>query len=113
MARFCSTPRRDDFRVTEEGRDVEVVEFQAPQNKEAIATTVVLVVDRSLSMEEEDRIGGLKRAVRSFLEKLPEGSKVAVIAFGSDVDRLTDFTTDRADAAGRRRAQAGGSDAIL
>jgi Ca-activated chloride channel family protein len=38
----------------------------------------------------------LKTAVRSFLEKLPEGSRVAVIAFGSDVDRLTDFTTDRA-----------------
>jgi Ca-activated chloride channel family protein len=93
---FLLDARRDDFRVTEEGRDVDVVEFQAPQNKEAIATTVVLVVDRSLSMEEEDRIGGLKRAVRSFLEKLPDGSKVAVIAFGSDVDRLTDFTTDRA-----------------
>jgi VWFA-related protein len=94
--KFLLDARRDDFRVTEEGRDVEVVEFQAPQNKEAIATTVVLVVDRSGSMEEEDRIGGLKRAVRSFLEKLPEGSKVSVIAFGSDVDRLTDFTTDRA-----------------
>jgi VWFA-related protein len=93
---FLLDARRDDFRVTEEGRDVEVVEFQAPQNKESIATTVVLVVDRSGSMEEEDRIGGLKRAVRSFLEKLPEGSKVSVIAFGSDVDRLTDFTTDRA-----------------
>ena len=93
---FLLDASRDDFRVTEEGRDVEVVDFQAPQNKEAIATTVVLVVDRSLSMEEEDRIGGLKRAVRSFLEKLPEGSRVAVIAFGSDVDRLTDFTTDRA-----------------
>ncbi len=93
---FLLDAGRDDFRVTEEGRDVPVVEFQAPQNKEAIATTVVLVVDRSLSMEEEDRIGGLKTAVRSFLEKLPEGSKVALIAFGSDVDRLTDFTTDRA-----------------
>ena len=58
---------------------------------------MVLVVDRSLSMEEEDRIGGLKRAVRSFLEKLPEGSKVAVIAFGSDVDRLTAFTSDRGE----------------
>ena len=92
---FLLDSSRDDFRVTEEGRDVDVVEFQAPQNKEAIATTVVLVVDRSLSMEEEDRIGGLKRAVRSFLEKLPDGSKVAVIAFGSDVDRLTDFTSDR------------------
>jgi VWFA-related protein len=92
---FLLDASRDDFRVTEEGHDVEVVEFQAPENKETIATTVVLVVDRSLSMEEEDRIGGLKRAVHSFLEKLPEGSKVAVIAFGSEVDRLTDFTTDR------------------
>ncbi len=92
---FLLDASRNDFRVTEEGRDVEVVEFQAPENKETIATTIVLVVDRSLSMEEEDRIGGLKRAVHSFLERLPEGSKVAVIAFGSDVDRLTDFTTDR------------------
>ena len=98
---FLLDAQRDDFRVTEEGRDVEVVEFQAPQNKEAIATTVVLVVDRSLSMEEEDRIGGLKTAVRSFLEKLPEGSKVAVIAFGSDVDRAGRFhDRPRAVAAG-------------
>ena len=55
----------------------------------------MLVVDRSLSMEEENRIGGLKKAVHSFLEKLPDGSRVAVIAFGSEVDRLCTFTTDR------------------
>jgi VWFA-related protein len=92
---FLVDAARDDFRVTEENRDVDVVEFQAPRTTEAIPTTLVLVVDRSLSMEEEDRIGGLKRAVSSFLEKLPEGSKVAVIAFGSEVDRLIEFTTDR------------------
>ena len=92
---FLLDAARDDFRVTEEGRDVDVVDFQAPRTTEAIPTTVVLVVDRSLSMEEEDRIGGLKRAVTSFLEKLPEGSRVAVIAFGSDVDTLCSFTTDR------------------
>jgi VWFA-related protein len=92
---FLKNATRDDFQVTEEGREVQVVDFQAPQATEAIPTTIVLVVDRSLSMEEEDRIGGLKRAVASFLEKLPEGSKVAVVAFGSDVDRLCPFTTDR------------------
>jgi VWFA-related protein len=92
---FLKNATRDDFRVTEEGREVAVVGFQAPQATEAIPTTVVLVVDRSLSMEEEDRIGGLKRAVASFLDKLPAGSKVAAIAFGSDVDRLCPFTTDR------------------
>jgi VWFA-related protein len=92
---FLLDAGRDDFRVTEEGRDVDIVDFRAPLTTEAIPTTVVLVVDRSLSMEEEDRIGGLKRAVHSFLEKLPTGSRVALIAFGSDVDTLCSFTTDR------------------
>jgi VWFA-related protein len=92
---FLLDAGRDDFGVTEEGREVDVVEFRAPLTTEAIPTTVVLVVDHSLSMEEEDRIGGLKRAVRSFLEKLPEGSRIALIAFGSEVDRLSSFTTDR------------------
>jgi VWFA-related protein len=94
---FLLDATRDDFRVTEEGRDVNVVDFTGPHTTEAIATTVVLVVDRSLSMEEEDRIGGLKRAVKSFLEKLPEGSKVALVAFGSDVTRLTEFTPNRGE----------------
>jgi VWFA-related protein len=71
------------------------VEFQAPVTTEVIPTTIVLVLDRSGSMEQEDRIGGLKRAVTSFLVKLPEGSRVAVIDFSSDVDRLSEFTTDR------------------
>jgi Ca-activated chloride channel family protein len=92
---FLLDAGRDDFGVTEEGRDVDVVEFRAPLTTEAIPTTVVLVVDHSLSMEEEDRIGGLKRAVGSFLEKLPTGSRIALIAFGSEVDRLSSFTTDR------------------
>ena len=92
---FLVDAGRDDFRVTEEGRDVDIVDFRAPLTTEAIPTTVVLVVDRSLSMEEEDRIGGLKRAVHSFLGKLPDGSRVALIAFGSDVDTLCSFTTDR------------------
>jgi VWFA-related protein len=97
---FLRDAGRADFRVTEEGRPVEVVEFQAPLTTEAIPTTIVLVVDRSGSMEREDRIGGLKRAVASFLEKLPEGSRVAVVAFGSEVDPLCPFTTER----GRIRA---------
>src|SRR5262249_16016906 len=97
---FLRDAGRDVFLVTEEGRPVEAVEFQAPWTTEAIPTTIVLVVDRSGSMEREDRIGGLKRAVASFMDKLPEGSRVAVVAFGSEVDPLCPFTTDR----GRIRA---------
>lgn len=88
---------RDQFRVTEEGKDVKVLEFLAPRMREEIPTTVVLTVDHSGSMEQENRIGGLKRAVESFLEKLPAGSRVAVVAFNSEVERLCPFTTDRGE----------------
>jgi Ca-activated chloride channel homolog len=91
---YLRDARRDDFGVTEEGREVPIVEYQAPVTTEVIPTTLVLVVDRSGSMRQEDRIGGLKRAVASFLDKLPAGSRVALVAFASDVQRLSGFTTD-------------------
>lgn len=92
---FLLDATRDDFRVTEEGKEVQILDYQAPQSREAIPTTIVLVVDRSLSMQEEDRMGSLKSAVSSFLDKLPEGSRVAVVAFGSEVARICPFTTNR------------------
>jgi VWFA-related protein len=92
---FLLDATRDDFRVTEDGKEVRILEFQAPRTKETVPTTVVLVVDHSGSMEEENRIGALKQAVASFLEKLPEGSQVAVVGFSSEVKRLCPFTADR------------------
>ncbi len=73
-----------------------IVEFQAPVTSELIPTTLVLVVDHSGSMRDEDRIGGLKRAVAAFLEKLPDGSRVAVVSFASEVELLSPFTTELA-----------------
>jgi VWFA-related protein len=92
---FLLDATRDEFHVTEEGKDVRVLEFQAPRTREAIPTTIVLAVDHSGSMAQENRIGALKSAVASFLEKLPEGSRVAVVGFSSEVERLCPFTTDR------------------
>jgi VWFA-related protein len=91
---FLLDAARDEFRVTEDGKDVKVLDFQAPRTKELIPTTVVLVVDHSGSMHQENRIGALKDAVASFLEKLPEGSRVALVAFSDEVERLCEFTTD-------------------
>ena len=91
-----------DFRVTEEGRDTPITSFSAPT--EILETTVVLVLDRSLSMREEDRIGGLKKAVDTFLGVMPKGSRVGVIAFGSTVEWLCPFTADPAEV---RRAVSG------
>ncbi|MFO0909259.1 MAG: VWA domain-containing protein [Isosphaeraceae bacterium] len=90
---FVVDARREAFQVTEDGRPVEILKFSSPMG-EASPITVVLVVDRSLSMENEDRIGGLKQAVASFTHDLPPGSRVAVIAFGSNVSRLCPFTSD-------------------
>jgi VWFA-related protein len=91
---FLLDGTKDDFKVTENGEKVEILRLQAPTAREARPITVVLVVDRSRSMEEDDRIGGLKRAVGTFLKGLPQGSRVAVIAFGSEVERISEFTDD-------------------
>ena len=91
---FLLDATKDDFHVKEDGQDVSILRLDAPTAREARPTTVVLVVDHSKSMEEEDRIGGLKRAVQTFLKGLPVGSKVAVVAFSSDVDRICPFTED-------------------
>ena len=92
---------KDDFHVSENGVETPILSLLAPTTHEARPITVVLVVDRSLSMQEENRIGALKRAVASFLEGLPKGSRVAVLAFGSDVKLIAPFTEDFAEVSAR------------
>lgn len=92
---FVRDARREDFRVTEEGVERPILEFQAPIATEQVPTTIVLVVDRSGSMNEEGRLPSLKAAVARFVEKMPQGSKVAVIAFSGQVELAQPFTTDR------------------
>lgn len=87
--------RREDFAVEESGQAVEVLRFQAPVSVEVRPTRVVLVVDKSRSMIlEEDRMTPLKQAVRAFLDVMPAGSEVAVVAFSSDVRLACDFTAE-------------------
>jgi len=92
---FLRDATKEEFRVVEEGKERPILDFQAPMTTERTPTTIVLVVDRSLSMSIEDRMPSLKEAVSTFLEKLPEGSRVAVIAFGSEVRLIQPFTADR------------------
>ena len=85
---------KDEFRVEEYDAPVAITAFTSPISKEVRPTTVILVLDRSGSMQKEDRMGGLKRAVDGFLENQPEGSRVAVIAFGDEVELICRFTDD-------------------
>jgi Ca-activated chloride channel family protein len=91
---FVLDAKRDEFKVTENGQDRPILRFEAPQATETRPTTLVLVVDRSLSMAQEDRIGSLKRAVASFLAGLPKGSRIAVLSFCNRIDLICPFTTD-------------------
>jgi VWFA-related protein len=85
---------KESFQVFEFEQSVTLTDFRSPVSIERRATSVVLVVDRSRSMNEDDRMDGLKLAVRRFLETMPEGSKVAVIAFSSQVELLVEPTTE-------------------
>ena len=93
---FILDARREEFRVTEDGQDRPILRFEAPISTEIRPTTVVLVVNHSGSMKQGDKIGGLKQAVATFLEGLPAGSRVAVIAFSDEVELICPFTTDPA-----------------
>ena len=112
---FLLDAKQADFRVTEdEPADVASSGSRRPSATERMPTTVVLVVDRSLSMEEEDRIGSLKQAVATFRRGCHPGSRVAVVAFGSEVE--TDLPVHQRRAAGpgrRRRASARRGHAVL
>ncbi len=87
--------RKEEFRVWEDNEPVEVLEFSSPISKTIKPATVVLVLDRSYSMRQEERMERLKEAVDIFLENQPAGSRIAVIAFSNEVRLICDFTTDR------------------
>lgn len=86
--------KQEEFAVQEYGEPVTIESFQSPISREFRPTTVVLVLDRSGSMSQEGRMRSLKRAVAAFLEQQPAGSRVAVIAFGSEVGLICPFTED-------------------
>lgn len=61
--------------------------------------TVVLVVDTSGSMRAEDvaptRLGAAQEAIRTFLERVPDELRVAIVSFSDDPQVVVPPTTDR------------------
>jgi VWFA-related protein len=85
--------RQADFEVTESGEPVEILRFFGPTLRgEARRTTVVLVVDHSVSMAEDEKLEAMQGAVAAFLKAMPQGCKVAVVAFSDEVETICDFT---------------------
>lgn len=83
---------RDDFHITEDGTDVEITKFGG-SGQHQIHTA--LVIDRSGSMEDNDKLEGAQDAARTFVEHMAPGDQTTLIAFNSEPDmryRLTDDT---------------------
>lgn len=83
---------QEDFAVTEDGIQVEIVKFSAG-NPGPIST--VLAIDRSGSMEAEDKLAGAKQAVRAFVDQMRPQDQAALVVFDSTVLTWQDFTSDQ------------------
>ena len=79
-----------DFRVTEDGRDV-----QAQLAGDSGPVHVVLVFDRSGSMNDQGKITGAQNAARTFVSQLRDQDQVALVAFNDQVQVMQDFTSDK------------------
>jgi VWFA-related protein len=85
---------KDNFTVTIDGRDVEVVAAELATS-EAAPLDAVFVVDTSGSMAGA-AIESARNAAKALVAALGASDRVAVISFGDDVRLLQDYTSDRA-----------------
>lgn len=83
---------RADFAITEDGQPVDLIDFGGAGG-ESISTA--LVIDRSGSMKEEDKIDGAREAATAFVDLLRPGDRAALIAFDSEVDLRQPFTDNQ------------------
>lgn len=81
-----------DFAVTEDGAPVELSGFGGAG---AGPVSALLVLDRSLSMADEDKIEGAQEAAEAFVEMLRPGDRAALLPFNDQVDAATPFTGDQ------------------
>lgn len=83
-----------NFAVTEEGEPVAELKVEPLLEKEAQPLAVALVMDVSGSTRGQPHEDA-KAAARSFVEVLPEGVRMALVAFGNTAELRTGFTSDK------------------
>lgn len=83
---------KDNFMITEGGTKVEIIGFSGI-NPEPIRT--VLVLDKSGSMDYENKLTSAKEAALTFIDLMRPQDHAAFIVFDNAVDLLQDFTSDK------------------
>lgn len=85
---------RDDFRLSENGRPVNI-EFFATEANAPVA--IAFLLDLSGSMRQEGKLDSAKNAIRAFVEALGPEDQFGLIGFADEqVTWITDFTSDKA-----------------
>lgn len=91
-------PRGDltqgDFALSEDGTPVDLIGFSGA-GQGPISTALVL--DRSGSMEDDNKIEGAREAAATFVEQMRPGDQAALIAFNSEVEVAQGFTLNQAE----------------
>lgn len=83
--------QRENFSLREDGSPVSITDFTAAGSQ---VTTVVLVIDRSGSMNDAGKITGAQQAATSFVEHLQPGQdQLGLIVFNRAIDVLEPFAT--------------------
>jgi Ca-activated chloride channel family protein len=80
-----------DFAVTEDGQPVTIADFAGG----AGPISTVLVIDRSGSMEENDKIAGAQDAARAFVEQMRPGDQTELITFNQTASVDERFTSSQ------------------
>ncbi|WP_352430866.1 VWA domain-containing protein [Pyrinomonas sp.] len=99
--------RASDFIVLEDGQQRPIVDVQpttAPFN-------LVLLLDVSGSVEE--KLDFIRKAALAFIETIGPQDRLAIVSFRDDVQKISDFTTDKQLLAERvKQIEAGGATAL-
>jgi tight adherence protein C len=83
-----------DFRVVEDGEVQPSAELFRIRNS-AVPASVIMAIDTSGSMNEQDRLPQARAAARAFLAQMRPRDQVGLITFGSDVTVRQAPTSDR------------------
>jgi Ca-activated chloride channel homolog len=100
---------RSDFAINEDGTPVEITSFAGGGGP----ISAVLVIDRSGSMGDDDKLEGAQEAAQAFVESMRPEDQTALIAFNSRSRTVQGFSSDP-EALGRQieRLDADGGTAL-